>query len=66
MAGSECVTELECPCCGDTGAVAEDDHGMFFDGQGLVCGCAGLVSCDAETDPYVAVDDDCPCDQGEG
>jgi hypothetical protein len=39
---------LECPCCGDDGAVA-DQQGLFYDGQPLVCGCPG----------WVTVDDDC-------
>lgn len=50
--------ELECPCCGNVGAVADAD-GMFVDGQALVCICLGHVSCDWETEPYVVVDYDC-------
>ena len=51
---------LECPCCGDDGAIG-DDEGKFYDGQGLVCGCPGMVSLDAETEPYVAVDECAEC-----
>ena len=41
---------LECPCCGDVGAVP-DSRGLFWDGG---------VSCDSETDPWLNVD--CPCE----
>lgn len=50
---------LECPCCGDDGALA-DAAGFFFDGQPLACGCKGWVSLDAETDPEITIDD-CDC-----
>lgn len=48
--------ELECPCCGDVGAVADSD-GRFWDGQELVCGCPGQVSCDVETEPDISIGD---------
>ena len=35
---------LECPCCGDDGAMADPSTGYFTDGQPLICGCAGWVS----------------------
>ncbi len=37
------VSYLECPCCGDDGAVS-DESGLFNDGQPLICGCPGAVS----------------------
>lgn len=45
---------LECPCCGDDGAVS-DSKGLFVDGQALICGCPGWVSVDSEgdDDPYI-------------
>ena len=49
---------LECPCCGDIGAVSDTD-GMFIDGQPLWCGCHGAVACDDETDPWITTD--CGC-----
>lgn len=55
------ATELDCHCCGDIGAVADAD-GMFFDGQALICGCKGHVSCDLETEPYISTDD-CACSE---
>ncbi len=67
-------TYLECPCCGAEGAES-NERGLYYDGQPLTCGCNGIVSCDAESDAYVSVDD-CPCEdhldepsdpaQGEG
>jgi hypothetical protein len=50
------VTTLECPSCGNVGAVA-DAEGMFTDGQPLVCGCRGLVSCSPEDEPSILIDD---------
>ena len=50
---------LECPCCGDEGAVA-DDRGEFFDGQPLVCGCPGHVTLDGESEPWIN-NGDSPC-----
>lgn len=55
------VEYIECPCCGDVGARA-DDCGLFADGQDLVCGCKGSVSYDAENEPYIRADD---CDCGD-
>ena len=52
-------TTLECPCCGDDGAVS-DAEGCFYDGQSLVCGCPGHVSCDSESEPYISNGDE-PC-----
>lgn len=50
---------LECPCCGDVGAIA-DEHGYFFDGQSLECGCSGYVSV-GEDDVYISIsDEECP------
>lgn len=46
---------LICPCCGDTGAVS-DDEGYFTDGQSLICGCKGSVVCDGETEPDIYAD----------
>jgi len=58
---------LECPCCGDVGAVPDED-GCYHDGQELVCGCPGQVSMCSETPPFVASGQDwCPvCDGGRG
>lgn len=47
---------LDCPCCGGEGAEA-DAKGYFSDGQPLICGCKGHVTCDSETEPYVWADD---------
>ena len=61
------LTYLECPCCGDDGA-ASDGEGLFFDGQPLICGCAGHVMIDdADYEPAEAYiwADECPCD-GKG
>lgn len=58
------LTELECPCCGDVGAEADND-GLFWDGQALVCGCPGHVSCDGETEVFIAIDDDAECNHDE-
>jgi hypothetical protein len=50
---------LECPCCGDDGAVS-DASGYFTDGQPLMCGCPGMVSVDSESDPFINNGDE-PC-----
>ena len=50
---------LECPCCGEEGAEADED-GLFTDGQPLICGCAGCVTCDSENEPEVNAYD-CEC-----
>lgn len=56
-------TTLECPCCGDDGAVSKD--GLFHDGQSLVCGCVGWVSVDENGDVWINNgDDQCPCQAG--
>jgi len=52
-------TGIECPCCGAIGAISDKD-GLFSDGQPLVCGCKGMVSLDAETEPDINIDD-CDC-----
>jgi hypothetical protein len=62
MTHGPALTELECPCCGDVGAIADAD-GLFADGQKLVCGCAGWVSVDAESEPFINNGDEpCPFD----
>lgn len=48
---------LECPCCGDDGAVS-DEEGYFIDGQGLICGCNGWVSVDHVDPPWINNGDD--------
>lgn len=53
--------ELECPCCGDLAATA-DEHGAFTDGQPLECGCDGWVTCDSEEPAEVVIDPD-GCEQ---
>lgn len=55
------LTYLECPCCGDDGAVS-DGEGCFYDGQALICGCPGWVSVDADgsEDPWINNGDE-PC-----
>lgn len=58
---SDTGVRLECDCCG--GAAAQGMPGMALiitDGQPLACGCLGHISCDAESEPYVMVDD-CDC-----
>jgi hypothetical protein len=52
---------LECPCCGDDGALS-DAEGYFADGQPLICGCAGSVSVD-EDGCWINISDD-PCPPG--
>ena len=47
---------LECPRCGNVGAIAGESL-TFYDGQPLICGCDGQVSCDAETEPEIVNDD---------
>ncbi len=56
------LTYLECPCCGDDGAVS-DGEGCFFDGQALICGCPGLVSVDSDGDDPWVNNGDAPCEQ---
>lgn len=53
------LTYLECPCCGGDGA-ASDGEGSFFDGQSLICGCAGWVSVDEDGDAWINTGDE-PC-----
>jgi hypothetical protein len=59
MTPAEIVDTLECPCCGDDGAYADSD-GMFTDGQPLVCGCTGNVTCDMENESDINAYD-CEC-----
>lgn len=47
--------EIECPCCGDVAGV-----GLVEDGQALLCGCEGHLSCDSESEAY-AWADECAC-----
>ncbi len=51
---------LECPCCGCEGAESDVD-GMFFDGQPLICGCAGHVSVGDPDDGAWINNGDEPC-----
>lgn len=44
---------LECPCCGDEGALPDED-GYYYDGQILVCGCSGAISV-TEDDVYISL-----------
>ena len=50
---------IECPCCGDDAAYGMDDE-LVTDGQPLLCGCRGHISCDTESEPDVFIDD-CKC-----
>lgn len=52
--------KIVCPCCGCVGA-EPNAKGLVYDGQPLLCGCAGHVSCDVETAPYIWVSDTDPC-----
>jgi len=56
------MTTLECPCCGDDGADANEE-GFFYDGQPLICGCVGHVVVD-EDDIWVNAAE-CPCMEDE-
>jgi hypothetical protein len=51
---------LECPCCGDEGAVS-DAEGLFTDEQALICGCPGHVSVSEDEGPYVWINEDVSC-----
>lgn len=56
---------LECPCCGDDGAVSEE--GCFYDGQPLICGCPGLVRVEEDGDVWINnFDQPCPRCEGDG
>lgn len=55
---------IECPCCGDEAWIGQDGD-MVEDGQPLLCGCQGHISCDSETEPY-AVADNCRCQEADG
>ena len=43
------LVTLECPCCGNVGAIAT----YFEDGQETICGCGGTVFADG--DAYIVV-----------
>ena len=53
---------LECPCCGDDGAIANQEGGCA-DGQPLICGCSGWVSVDEDGDAWIN-NGDVPCPSG--
>ena len=55
------VTFIECPCCGDDGAESNAE-GYYYDGQPLICGCAGHVSCDSENEPDILIGE-CDCEE---
>lgn len=61
------MTYLECPCCGNDGAVS-NDRGEFHDGQSLICDCSGGVSVDEDGEAWINNGDAlCPqCDVGTG
>ncbi len=46
------MTDLECPCCGDTGAES-DANGLFHDEQPLICGCPGHVCVEEDGDVWI-------------
>ena len=46
------TTDLECPCCGDVGALS-DAEGQYYDGQGLICGCPGHVCVEEDGDVWI-------------
>lgn len=51
------ITYLECPCCGEEGAMSSPD-GRFEDEQPLICGCPGHVSINDDGETWI--------DNGEG
>ena len=55
VAEAEAHLRLECSCCGGTAA-----EWFVTDGDSLLCGCDGAISCCSETYPY-ATADDCKC-----
>lgn len=56
---------IECPCCGDDGAVS-DSAGLFFDGQPLICGCRGWVSVDEDGAAWINNGDEpCQCESSQ-
>ena len=57
----ENLPTLECPCCGDDGAMADPSTGLFTDGEPLRCGCAGWVSVSADDDAVWINNGDDPC-----
>jgi hypothetical protein len=60
------VEHLECPCCGDDGAVS-DAQGWFSDGQPLICGCPGWVSVDEDEAWINACNEPCAkCERESG
>lgn len=57
------IVYLECPCCGDDGAVS-DAAGCFRDGQALICGCPGWVAVDRDNVAWIN-NDAAPCSRCE-
>jgi hypothetical protein len=57
------TVSIGCPCCGDDAWIGQPGD-EIFDGQALLCGCGGHISCDSETTPYVNVDS-CDCQDEE-
>lgn len=61
---------IECPCCGWAAAISDNENSIY-DGQPLLCGCAGWMSVDTETlDVVIDETTECPpnarCKDGEG
>lgn len=56
--------ELECPCCGDTGAEGDTEN-LFYQDQPITCGCVGHVTLDdndhGDITAYIWIDEDVPC-----
>lgn len=56
-------TRIECDCCGRAAAQSRPGEVLHvYDGQPLACGCNGHISVDAESEPYVIVDN-CSCEE---
>lgn len=55
VAEAEDGLRLECPCCGQAAA-----EWFVTDGDSLLCGCDGTISCCSESYPYANVDG-CEC-----
>ena len=56
------LLDLECPCCGNDGAVA-DSNGEFYDEQPLICGCPGWVSVEEDGEASIHNGEE-PCEAG--
>lgn len=54
---NEYLEYLECPCCGNEGAQA-DEYGYFHEDQPLICGCDGCVDIDDDGEASITVFDD--------